>query len=49
MNLVMVTVYKNARRESFVAQAIVSIGKQLALITIAEGVERKSQASQMLK
>lgn len=39
----------DTNKDAFIAQAIVSLGKQLGLITIAEGVERKSQASQMLK
>ncbi|WP_158307646.1 EAL domain-containing protein [Brumicola nitratireducens] len=39
----------DTNKDAFIAQAIVNLGKQLGLITIAEGVERKSQASQMLK
>ena len=36
-------------KDSFIAQAIVNLGKQLGLTTIAEGVENKAQASHMLK
>jgi diguanylate cyclase (GGDEF)-like protein len=39
----------DTNKDAFIAQAIVNLGKQLGLVTIAEGVERKSQASQMLK
>lgn len=39
----------DTNKNAFIAQAIVNLGKQLGLTTIAEGVENKSQASQMLK
>ncbi|MFQ3251045.1 MAG: diguanylate cyclase (GGDEF)-like protein [Glaciecola sp.] len=39
----------DTEKDSFIAQAIVNLGKQLGLTTIAEGVENRAQASKMLK
>lgn len=39
----------DTNKSAFIAQAIVNLGKQLGLTTIAEGVENRAQASQMLK
>jgi diguanylate cyclase (GGDEF)-like protein len=36
-------------KNAFIAHAIVNLGKQLGLTTIAEGVENKAQAAEMLK
>lgn len=39
----------DTNKNAFIAQAIVNLGRQLGLTTIAEGVENREQAAQVLK